>query len=335
MNGRVYDYNVGRFTSVDPFIQEPTSSQSMNPYSYIMNNPLAGTDPSGYFAFGQQFAHDKFAELACINGNNNQCGGNGNAVQNNASFNIQNSLNGAQVNANSNSQNNVQQGSTGGYEAKGGNNTRGVINDQWNGDKEITEAYATSKEEYGENNGSFKLSEDLSFDYNTSGSKGFHKKVSNYIESLNATVEGNAMLVGLAESGDFINIFETDRSAATTSRGKFDFRWKGTVIGLNTNQNYLPVAFENMRGKSTDSYVLIENVLAHELFHAWRNTRYFRGGPKNLGPPVHGAKAQEVSATRYTNQIRIRQNRGKVRVGYTQFNSPRVDTYEDALKRTQ
>ena len=48
MNGRVYDYNLGRFLSVDPFIQAPGNSQSMNPYSYIMNNPLAGTDPSGY-----------------------------------------------------------------------------------------------------------------------------------------------------------------------------------------------------------------------------------------------------------------------------------------------
>ena len=50
MNGRVYDYNLGRFLSVDPFIQSPGNSQSLNPYSYIMNNPLAGTDPSGYVA---------------------------------------------------------------------------------------------------------------------------------------------------------------------------------------------------------------------------------------------------------------------------------------------
>ncbi|ALS99737.1 chitobiase/beta-hexosaminidase C-terminal domain-containing protein [Lacimicrobium alkaliphilum] len=48
MNGRVYDYKVGRFLSVDPVIQSPGNSQSINPYSYIMNNPLAGTDPSGY-----------------------------------------------------------------------------------------------------------------------------------------------------------------------------------------------------------------------------------------------------------------------------------------------
>ncbi|RDX35047.1 hypothetical protein DZA37_01150 [Kangiella sp. HD9-110m-PIT-SAG06] len=50
MNGRAYDYNLGRFLSVDPFVQSPGNSQSMNPYSYIMNNPLAGTDPSGYVA---------------------------------------------------------------------------------------------------------------------------------------------------------------------------------------------------------------------------------------------------------------------------------------------
>ncbi|AYA63451.2 RHS repeat domain-containing protein [Alteromonas sp. RKMC-009] len=46
MNGRVYDYNLGRFMSVDPLIHE--GSQGINPYSYIMNNPLAGTDPTGY-----------------------------------------------------------------------------------------------------------------------------------------------------------------------------------------------------------------------------------------------------------------------------------------------
>lgn len=48
MNGRAFDYNLGRFLSVDPFIQLPESSQSINAYSYLMNNPLAGTDPSGY-----------------------------------------------------------------------------------------------------------------------------------------------------------------------------------------------------------------------------------------------------------------------------------------------
>lgn len=50
MNGRVYDHRLGRFLSVDPLIQFPANSQSLNPYSYILNNPLSGTDPSGYAA---------------------------------------------------------------------------------------------------------------------------------------------------------------------------------------------------------------------------------------------------------------------------------------------
>jgi RHS repeat-associated protein len=48
MNGRVYDYRLGRFLSVDPLISNPASSQAINPYSYIGNNPMSGTDPSGY-----------------------------------------------------------------------------------------------------------------------------------------------------------------------------------------------------------------------------------------------------------------------------------------------
>ncbi len=53
MNGRVFEYHMGRFTGVDPFIQFPLNSQSLNPYSYILNNPLSGTDPTGYKAVYQ------------------------------------------------------------------------------------------------------------------------------------------------------------------------------------------------------------------------------------------------------------------------------------------
>src|SRR5439155_7638460 len=48
MNGRMYDYRLGRFLSVDPIISSPANSQSINPYSYIGNNPLSGVDPTGY-----------------------------------------------------------------------------------------------------------------------------------------------------------------------------------------------------------------------------------------------------------------------------------------------
>jgi RHS repeat-associated protein len=48
MNGRVYDPGLGRVLSADPIIQAPMMTQSHNRYTYVMNNPLALTDPSGY-----------------------------------------------------------------------------------------------------------------------------------------------------------------------------------------------------------------------------------------------------------------------------------------------
>jgi len=50
MNGRVYDPEIGRFMSVDPVFQFPENAQSLNPYSYVLNNPLSLTDPSGFTA---------------------------------------------------------------------------------------------------------------------------------------------------------------------------------------------------------------------------------------------------------------------------------------------
>ncbi|BBO27135.1 hypothetical protein AltI4_15230 [Alteromonas sp. I4] len=49
MNGRIYDPTLGRFLQADPHIQAPTNSQNYNRYSYVLNNPMSYTDPSGYF----------------------------------------------------------------------------------------------------------------------------------------------------------------------------------------------------------------------------------------------------------------------------------------------
>lgn len=49
MNGRVYDPIIGRFISADPHIQYPESTQGLNRYTYVNNNPLSYTDPSGFF----------------------------------------------------------------------------------------------------------------------------------------------------------------------------------------------------------------------------------------------------------------------------------------------
>src|SRR5438105_7836641 len=48
MNGRIYDPGIGRFLSADPFVQAPTQTQNYNRYSYVLNNPLSFTDPSGF-----------------------------------------------------------------------------------------------------------------------------------------------------------------------------------------------------------------------------------------------------------------------------------------------
>lgn len=50
MNGRVYDPIIGRFISPDPLVPSPESSQGLNRYTYVNNNPLSYTDPSGHIA---------------------------------------------------------------------------------------------------------------------------------------------------------------------------------------------------------------------------------------------------------------------------------------------
>ena len=47
MNGRIYDPLIGRFISPDIFIQAEGNLQNYNRYSYVLNNPLKYTDPSG------------------------------------------------------------------------------------------------------------------------------------------------------------------------------------------------------------------------------------------------------------------------------------------------
>ena len=52
MNGRIYDPALARFLQADPVVQFPADLQSWNRYSYVLNNPLAYTDPSGHFLKG-------------------------------------------------------------------------------------------------------------------------------------------------------------------------------------------------------------------------------------------------------------------------------------------
>jgi RHS repeat-associated protein len=58
MNGRMYDPVLGRFLGVDPILQEPSNSQSINGYGYCLNNPLKYTDPSGYLTRPYSYEND-------------------------------------------------------------------------------------------------------------------------------------------------------------------------------------------------------------------------------------------------------------------------------------
>ncbi|MCC5855649.1 MAG: VCBS repeat-containing protein [Idiomarina sp.] len=49
MGGRTYNPVLGRFMQADPFIQAGANLQNYNRYSYVLNNPMSYTDPSGYF----------------------------------------------------------------------------------------------------------------------------------------------------------------------------------------------------------------------------------------------------------------------------------------------
>lgn len=47
MNARLYDPIVGRMLNADDYLESPDFTQSFNRYSYVINNPLKYTDPTG------------------------------------------------------------------------------------------------------------------------------------------------------------------------------------------------------------------------------------------------------------------------------------------------
>jgi RHS repeat-associated protein len=69
MGGRIYDPILGRFLQADPMVQAPENIQNLNRYSYVVNNPLNKTDPSGYiFATLAIWAFNTFATQAFLAG---------------------------------------------------------------------------------------------------------------------------------------------------------------------------------------------------------------------------------------------------------------------------
>jgi RHS repeat-associated protein len=67
LNGRVYDPLLARFTSPDTTTESPFDPQDWNRYSYVGNDPLAFTDPSGHCFLGCFWQHIASAITSAVN----------------------------------------------------------------------------------------------------------------------------------------------------------------------------------------------------------------------------------------------------------------------------
>jgi RHS repeat-associated protein len=66
LNARVYDPTLGRFLSADPVVGDATVPQELNRFSYVLNDPLSLTDPSGLCFLGCFWKSPIFREVLAI-----------------------------------------------------------------------------------------------------------------------------------------------------------------------------------------------------------------------------------------------------------------------------
>jgi RHS repeat-associated protein len=66
LNARVYDPTIGRFMSADPTVEAMFDPQDLNRYSYVGNNPLSLTDPTGLCFLGCVWQDTWFRQAAAI-----------------------------------------------------------------------------------------------------------------------------------------------------------------------------------------------------------------------------------------------------------------------------
>ncbi len=59
-NARYYDPGIGRFISADTIVPNPMNPQSLNRYTYCLNNPLKYVDPSGHY--NDDFYYEQLCE---------------------------------------------------------------------------------------------------------------------------------------------------------------------------------------------------------------------------------------------------------------------------------
>lgn len=62
-NARYYNDQLGRFTQADTIVPDLYNPQSLNRYSYVQNNPLRYTDPTGHQFVDQNIYADEYTQL--------------------------------------------------------------------------------------------------------------------------------------------------------------------------------------------------------------------------------------------------------------------------------
>ena len=62
-NARLYDPELGIMLQADTIIPDGPVTQSMNRYSYVFNNPLSYTDPTGHIPAGATFTSDELLQV--------------------------------------------------------------------------------------------------------------------------------------------------------------------------------------------------------------------------------------------------------------------------------
>jgi RHS repeat-associated protein len=60
-NARFYSATLGRFISADTVVSNPFNPQNLNRFSYVMNNPVRFTDPSGRVCVEYGGSNDEYA----------------------------------------------------------------------------------------------------------------------------------------------------------------------------------------------------------------------------------------------------------------------------------
>ncbi|MEZ5471954.1 MAG: RHS repeat-associated core domain-containing protein, partial [Marinicella sp.] len=327
MNGRMYDFNNGRFLSVDPFIQG-TTSQAINPYSYIQNNPLSGIDPSGYQKECKENCRDEseIKEGPKSQKDRDHRKGIGSGWQVAWS-------NGGSSQSTASQQKSFDTSDTNSNITKEVTNSRSDLTK-----KQLLKEYEEVSKQEGasEVSKSLEIEDGLVLNYKVSGTEKVVNNVERLMSKINNNSEGKKMLIGLARSGHQVRIYEH------LGEGGSHHVVDGGVstIALDTRIIKLDGVHLNVKGESANNARFFARYsLAHELYHAWQ---------KSSSPPTPiggrnvpwgnryingGVNPYEVSAVRFVNQMRYVDNKNYIRAYYRPDKAYLIDKYENVSGR--